>query len=358
MVVGPLANSPAHKADIFAGDVIVAVDAAKVTGLPLKWVEKMLAGPVGQEVAIALLRQPGERIVVKVKRAEYPVQSVQGLYRDTVGNWVYMIDAEEGIACLRVREFVNGTAGRLRTVLAQLEGIRGLALDLRDNPGGMLPEAVATASLFLRNGPIATCRGRDREPKTYNAQHAGTMPELPIVVLIDAKTSSAAEIVAGAMRLHDRAVVVGTRSRGKGAVQTMFRLGGRLGQINLTTSELLIGRDRPINRTPGSQVWGVDPHDGQEVAIPPDDLTKLAKLRIRAEVLPAPASPKPATRPATAKAPSLPPADDLMRLDRQLQRAVELLREPTRIDEILVEAGRKRAQQEQPTTQQTIATDE
>jgi len=358
IVVGPLANSPAHKAGILAGDVIIAVDAAKVTGLSLERVEKMLVGPVGQEVAITLVRHGDEQMVVKVTRAEYPIQSVQGLYRDGAGNWVYLIDAEEGIACLRVREFVNGTAGQVKAALAQLEGMRGLILDLRDNPGGMLPEAVATANLFLREGPIATCRGRRREPKTYNAQHAGTMPEVPIVVLINAKTCSAAEIVAGAMKLHDRAVIVGTRSRGKGAVQTMFRLPGRLGQINLTTSELLIGRDRPINRTPGSEVWGVDPHDGQEVIIPPDDLAELAKLRVRAEVLPASALPEPATRPAKITGPPMPPADELVKLDRQLQRAVELLRRPAQVDEILARARRKRARDRRLTGRRAVIGDE
>jgi len=357
-VIGPLANSPAHRAGILSGDVIIAVDSADVTGLSLQRVEAMLSGPVGQEVAITLIRQDQEQVVLTVERAEYPIQSVQGLYRDSSGNWVYMIDARQDTACLRVREFINGTAARLRAVLAQLGGMRGLVLDLRDNPGGMLPEAVAAANLFLRHGPIVTCRGRDQEPKTYNAHQAGTIPELPIVVLINAGTCSAAEIVAGAMKLHDRAVIVGTRSRGKGAVQTMFRLAGNLGQLNLTTSELLIGLDRPIGRIPGSDLWGVDPHRGQQVQISPDRLAELARLRVRAEVLPCQAPLEPSTRPAATAPSSRPIATTLLKLDSQLQLAMELLSEPRTIDRILSESRTERARQEQPTTMEAARANE
>lgn len=206
----------------------------------------------------------------------------------------------------------------------------------------MLPEAVATADLLLREGVIVAFAGRNEPAKQYLAEPDGTFPEFPVVVLIDAGTASGAEIVAGALRLHDRAVLVGTRTRGKGAVQTMFRLADRLGQINLTTSQLLIGADQLISRMPGSDDWGVDPHDGLEVVIPAPRRRKLRQLRLRVEVLGPSVRTRPATRPATAATAAHPMYRKFMSLDSQLTRAIELLQEPAEIEEILRAAAETR----------------
>jgi len=353
-VVGPLANSPAHKAGILGGDVLLAIDGRAIDGLSLARVERMLAGPLGREVKLTIQRRAGPRRTLTVTRAEFPIESVQGLSRDPAGKWVYMVRPDDGLVYVRVREFVNGTGARLRDVLTRLGSLRGVLLDLRANPGGMLPEAVASANIFLRRGVIATSVARGREPVKYCAVAAGTLGDFPMVVLIDGRTASAAEILAGALKLHDRAVLVGTRTRGKGYVQTMYRLPGRLGQINLTTSEFLIGRTVPVSRMPGSETWGVDPHPGMVVPLAGPVQAALKKLRIRAEVLPSPPG-EPSTRSSTQAGPI---ADELVRIDGQLAEALDLLAQPERVDEILRRAAAERARRQALTTRRATEEDE
>jgi len=167
-----------------------------------------------------------------------------------------------------------------------------------------------------------------------------------MVVLVNEQTASAAEIVAGALQLHHRAVVVGTRTRGKGFMQTMYDL-GRLGQVNLTTSELLLGEDRPFARWPDSRDWGVVPD--VESAVAEADRAALHRLRLGEEVLHGlRAAEAPQTMPATAPAPAAPQAE-LLRLDRPLAAAVTLLRTPGKVEAMLAAAAaRDRAAATQP----------
>jgi hypothetical protein len=145
-------------------------------------------------------------------------------------------------------------------------------------------------------------------------------------------------------------VLVGTRTQGKGRVQTMMPLPGNLGQINLSTSELLIGPDTPITRQPGSDAWGVDPHPGQEVLIPLENQGPLERLAVRAEVL----QPAPSEQPQTAPASAPERKDEMYRqfieLDRQLARAVELLNRPERMSRILAAPPATRPAQTNPST--------
>jgi len=341
-VIGALANSPAHKAGILAGDLLVAVDGRKVEDLAIEKVEALLAGPLGQKVVLTIMRGEGPARALTVARDEFLVESVQGVCRDSSGEWVYMLVPEKGLACVRLREFVNGTGARLREVLSRLEGLQGLVLDLRGNPGGILAESVASANVFLRSGVIATSAGRGHEPVVYRADPVGMLADFPMVVLIDGQTASAAEILAGAIKLHDRAVLVGSRTRGKGYVQTMYRLPGRLGQINLTTSELLIGRDTSLSRTAGSTSWGVDPHAGLEVLIPPAQQALLVALRVQAEVLPPPERASQRSRPPNGASRPASLADQIVALDAQLAKALELLEEPEKMDEIFHNAAAER----------------
>ena len=341
-VIGPLVNSPAHKAGVLGGDVILKVDGQAVTGMALTTVEDMLAGPIGAPVAIEVQREDNWRTTISVIRDEFPVESVQSLYRDSSGKWSYIIQSRSGIAYIRVKEFVSGTAGRIERVIRLTEGLRGMVLDLRDNPGGMLPEAVATANLFLAEGLIVAAIDSDRTSKRYFAEPVGTLDDFPLVVIIDALTASGAEIVAGALKLHDRAVLVGTRSRGKGAVQTMFPLPGQLGQMNLTTSQLLIGGQEPISRLPGSNQWGIDPHDGQEVTISAEASRRLEAIRIRQEVVEPIHIRSVRARRGAASAPTNWPLDEILAIDTQLARAVELLENSKRMEQILRGASRER----------------
>jgi len=348
-VVGPVVNSPAHKAGIVAGDVVLAIDGKLLAGVGLAEVRKMLEGEVGTRATVTIQRDDGRQKVFKLTREEFPIETLEGLYRDSFGQWVYIIFPRKHLAYVRVKEFVHDTGRQLREVLRRLGGLRGLVLDLRGNPGGALAAAAETCNVFLRQGVIATSVSRDRPPKAYLAEADGTLPDVPIVVLINGQTASAAEIVAGALKLHDRAVLVGTRTRGKGLVQTMFRLPDGLGQVNLTTSQLLIGEDESITRTPGSDRWGVDPHDGQEVVLPVELRERLDRLRVRAAVLPAPRSTQATTRQAAAGGRGHPVLGEFMQLDRQLVRAVELLSRTERYARVLKRAADQRAAATRPT---------
>jgi carboxyl-terminal processing protease len=335
-VIGPLPGSPAYQAGIGAGDIIASVSGKDLSGLPLAQVQHMLEGPVGTTMDLGIYRD-GVARHVSVTTGEFPVESVEGLYRGPDGNWVCSLDDAPGLYYIRIREFVDGTPGQLGHLFGRLGDVRGLVLDLRANPGGMLPSGVGVSNLLIPAGPIVTVVERQGVSRRYQAGDDGKLPACPLVVLVDAGTASAAEIVAGSLKFNGRAVVVGTRTRGKGCVQSMFKLKGDMGQVNLTTSEFLIGDGEPISRRPGCDSWGIDPHE--QVIIMPSQIAALARLRQEAQVLADRANPP--TDPATREASTM--AQRLLRADCQLARAVELLKKPAEMNEILKRAQSERA---------------
>lgn len=330
VVVGALAGSPAYHAGILSGDLLSEIDHRPAAGMTLDEVRAALDGEVGKAVKLTIIRD-GWRKSFEVTREEFPVESVTGLYRDRTGAWVCAIEPE-GTAYIRVREFVQDTPEQIQRLLRPMDRLRGLVLDLRGNPGGLLDPAVATADLLLTEGLIVQVTRRRGPSDRYFANDEGTLPPVPVVALVDARTASAAEIVAGALRVHARAVLVGTRTCGKGCVQSMLPLPGDLGQVNLTTSEYFLDGMRAVSRRRGSERWGVDPHE--QVILLPSSRERLADLRDQAEVLPAARSS--ATRPASETATE--PVSMLARMleaDTQLARAVELLEHPQEMDVLL-----------------------
>lgn len=335
MVVGPLLNSPAHIAKIYVGDQVLGVDGQDVKGMALGEVELLLAGQVGSGVALSLLRR-GDELEVTVTRAEFPVDTVTGLYRDRRGQWVYYLADQTGIAYVRIKEFVKATGSQFRPICRKLGRPRGLVLDLRDNPGGYPEEAVPVADMFLAKGVIVTEVSRDGSPQVQRAHSEGTYHRVSLVVLINGRTASAAEIVAGALRGHGRAVLVGTRTRGKHCGQAMYRLSDGLGQVNLTTSQFLVGPDRAAGPHDGGENWRIKPH--VEVTMSAPELRELRRLRLGAEVVPAPV---PATGPAQTPVKAIPPiARQIVRMDPQLSRAIKLLEVPRQMDAILDKAAK------------------
>ncbi|HUT59663.1 MAG TPA: S41 family peptidase [Phycisphaerae bacterium] len=338
-VIGPLVNSPAQRAGPVRGDRILQIDGQDVAGLSQRQVERLLDAPKESTVRLLVRRPSGEIETLRCTRGTYRVESVLGLYRQSDGRWAHMIDPNAGIAYVRVREILPDTPEHLRGTFRQLNRIRVLVLDLRGDPGGDLPAAVELCDMLLPDGRIVTLTNRRGESEHRDAQSHGTISrEIHVVVLVNGKTASAAEIIAGSLAVHDRAVLVGRRTLGKGCIQSMIPLGGDLGQINLTTAEFFVEPNRPIQRRPDSNTWGVDPH--VEVGLPAATQSRLARLRVGAEVLP---PSRPATRPATQPAGrDDDPAVELLRLDAQLRRAVALARTPRRIDDILRRAAAAR----------------
>jgi len=337
-VIGPVKGSPADEARIVPGDRIVCIDARPVAGLGLEEVRKMLAGQVGSTVNLTLFRAAGGEETLTLTRATYSIETLTGLYRDRTREWVYLVDPSRGVAYVRIREFVAGTSSKLQQCLRQLDRYKALVVDLRDNPGGPLESGVAFCNLFLSEGTIVSVVSRRGPGGHHRATAEGTYPgDIRLVVLVNGETASAAEIVAGALRMHDRAVLVGTRTRGKGSIQSILPLPRGLGRINLTVSQFRVGGTEPISRIEGRDKWGIDPHE--QVAIHPSYLRRLSRLRDEAEIL---RPPGPTTMPARGARRAEDLADRIIGLDQQLARGLEILRSPMEYEAILKRAAAER----------------
>ncbi|BET67561.1 hypothetical protein ASA1KI_24790 [Opitutales bacterium ASA1] len=229
-VVAPIDGTPGAKAGLMRGDQFVKVDDKDVIGLSLDACLDLLRGKPGSSVSITLFRpRTGETYERRVTREIIKVESV----RD-----VRMLD--DGIGYLRVLQFGERTGAEFLRGLEELEerGMKGLVLDLRDNPGGLLDAAVAVSQPFFRRGEVITyTQGRDeRSRENINARMSGSPRTYPVAVLVNSGSASASEIVAGSLRDTGRAVLVGEKTFGKGSVQTILPLRGGTEAIRLTTA--------------------------------------------------------------------------------------------------------------------------
>ncbi len=247
-VVSPIDGTPADAAGMEAGDFITHVDGESVLGLTLDEAVDRMRGPVGSEIIITVVREGMDE--------PFDVSII----RDTIRLTAVRARIENDTAVLRVTTFNEQTYPNLRDGLAELietaggaENLDGVVLDLRNNPGGLLNQAIMVSDAFLDKGEIVSTRGREAaESERYNAEPGDLAEGLPIVVLINGGSASASEIVAGALQDHRRAVVVGTQSFGKGSVQTVMPLRGS-GAMRLTTARYYTPSGRSI------QALGVSP---------------------------------------------------------------------------------------------------
>jgi len=351
VVTGVMYGSPADRAGVRVGQTILRINAQPAGELERRLFCDMLNPPPGESVSL-VLKGPGrtDEQAVTLTSAEFRIESVTGLYRlsheNTKDRWAWMIDPDGAIAYIHVREFVDDTVEKFRQALRTAGAVKGLVLDLRGNPGGKSGVAIELADMFLAEGLIVRMLGRGdtiangADGKHFTAHRRGTTEPIPLVVLVDDQTSSGAEVVAGALWAHHRAVLVGVRTRGKGCVQTMIKLPDGLGLLNLTTSQFVFARGGMITRTPQSKTWGIEPH--VTVRISPADKQTLAGLR--AEAQHPGETRKPATR-SVAPKPIPPLPARLLKADYQLARALGLLRKPMEHERI-IEAERLRAKQE------------
>ena len=247
-VVSPIDGTPAEEAGIEAGDFITHVDGASVLGLTLDEAVDMMRGPVGSEIIITVVRE-GEaepfdvsiiRDTIKLTAVRTRLQGEAVVLRVTTFNDQTYTNLEEGLA-----EQIEAAGG--------IDNVEGIVLDLRNNPGGLLNQAIRVSDAFLEKGEIVSTRGRNPEDgDRYNATPGDLAQGKPIVVLINGGSASASEIVAGALQDHRRAIVVGTKSFGKGSVQTVMPLRGD-GAMRLTTARYYTPSGRSI------QALGVSP---------------------------------------------------------------------------------------------------
>jgi carboxyl-terminal processing protease len=246
---------------------------------------KKLKGEVGTSVTFTVEHAlTGEAETFTIKREQIHVDTILGDRRKADDSWDFFLDQDKRIGYIRLTAFSRDTASELRKALQQLESkqLRGLILDLRFNPGGLLTSAIEVADLFVADGRIVSTKGRNTDERVWDAVKPGTFEGFPMVVLVNRYSASASEIVAACLQDHKRAVVIGERTWGKGSVQNVIELESGKSALKLTTASYARPNGHNIHRFPDakeSDEWGVKPDDGLEVRLRGDELGALIQSR-------------------------------------------------------------------------------
>ena len=264
-VVSPIDDTPAAKAGLQSGDYISHIDEEAVMGLTLSEAVDKMRGPINTELKITVIREGQEAFDLNLKRAIIKVTSIKA-------------KKEEDVAYIRITSFTQKTFKNLVKEYKKLnsemkDNLKGLVLDLRNNPGGLLDQAVSVSDAFLERGEIVSTRGRDNKgEQRYNASKGDITNGLPIVVLINGGSASASEIVAGALQDHKRGILMGTQTFGKGSVQTIIPVTSK-GAVRLTTARYFTPSGNSI------QAKGISP----DIYVPQSKLEILENNNSRRE---------------------------------------------------------------------------
>lgn len=343
-IVTPLEGTPAHRAGIHPGDVITQIDGKSIYGLSLDQVVDLITGPAGTEVTLTIERKEADSGVTekltdatdstaiatdaapianlagadpdapdadapasdetpvktqsiekKLVRSIIKVATVKGWDRQGSGeyDWDWFIDRDRGIGYVRLTQFADDTGRELDAAIRQMRaaGLKGLILDLRFNPGGLMDQAVRVARRFIKveDGDIVMSRGASGliESRERTIPSQATLADLPVIVLVNEGSASASEIVSGAIACHARAgnadaLVLGARSFGKGSVQNVWRLTPS-SSVKLTIQYYMLPDKSILHRKPGSLTWGVEPN--LAIDLLPKQTTDVLKLRRDADVM-------------------------------------------------------------------------
>jgi carboxyl-terminal processing protease len=264
-VVSPIDDTPASRAGLKPGDLITHLDGEQVMGLTLQDAVDKMRGPVNSSIKLTVRRGNQEPFELTLTRAVIKIQSVRSRTEDNLGY-------------IRITSFTEQTDLGVRNAIQKMKEqlgnkLAGVVLDLRNNPGGLLDQAVAVSDEFLDKGEIVSTRGRRSEDaQRFNAKPGDLIANLPMVVIVNGGSASASEIVAGALQDHRRAIVLGTKTFGKGSVQTIIPLGGQ-GAIRLTTARYYTPSGRSI------QAQGIEP----DIVVEPARIEKVDQPRSRRE---------------------------------------------------------------------------
>jgi carboxyl-terminal processing protease len=266
-VVAPIDDTPAHKAGVMANDIITHLDDEPVMGLTLNQAVEKMRGRVNTSIKLRITRKGAEKpIEVSITRDIIRVRSVRSHMNG------------DDVAYIRVTQFNEQTTEGVRRAIADLtkqggDKLRGFIIDLRNNPGGLLDQAISVSNAFLDRGEIVSTRGRNaEETQRFNARAGDLTRGKPIIILINGGSASASEIVAGALQDHKRATIIGSRSFGKGSVQTIIPLGSGNGALRLTTARYYTPSGRSI------QAKGITP-DIEVLQDVPDEIKARDKAR-------------------------------------------------------------------------------
>jgi len=311
-VVSPIEDTPAYRVGIKAGDQIIKIEDEFTKDLSLMQAVRKMRGPKGSKITISVRRKGVSRLLdFTIVRDTIRVRSVRSR------------TLEEGYAYIRIAQFQERTNRDLQKALEKLKskkgGIVGLVLDLRNNPGGLLTQAVRTSDLFLESGMIVYTEGRlEHQRQKYFAHKEGSWTDFPMVILVNGGSASASEIVAGAMQDHRRAIVLGTKTFGKGSVQTILPLDDH-SALRLTTARYFTPKGRSIQAT------GIVPDIILENVPRQQVKAETRRTVLREENLPGHLSNRPGEEEDKEESEKKKKEDDLKN-DTQLKRALELLK--------------------------------
>lgn len=330
-VISPIDGTPASRAGIKTGDRIAGINGISIAGLPLNEAIDKMRGPAGSKITLTILRE-GEK-------KPFDVTLTRAIVAVDAATW----HREGDIGYIRLPGFNEQTADGLEKAVRELKkqigpGIKGYVLDLRNNPGGLLDQAIQVSDDFLNSGEIVSTRGRHPEDtQRYDAKPGDVTDGKPVVVLINGGTASASEIVSGALQDHKRATIIGMTSFGKGSVQTIIPLGQGRGALRLTTARYYTPSGHSI------QAEGIVPDiqvaQGDEASVP--KLERPSEADLRGHLL---GDPLPAKR---VSAPIIEPAPGKKYDDFQLAYALDLLRGKMTVASAIVPSNQKAMQPSQ-----------
>jgi carboxyl-terminal processing protease len=333
-VLSPIVGSPAYQAGILAGDLILRIDNRDTKGMSLKKASELLRGEPGTPVTLSVLHK-GEKEPEEIRLVRETIQeeSVVGDTRNADGTWNFFLEDRDRIGYVRITGFTDATVSEFKETMDWLtaRGMRGLVLDMRDNPGGYVEACVDVCRMLIRPGVIVTTRGRGRVVrKVYGAQAPGPFVDVPLVVVVNENTASAAEIVAACLQDQHRAKIVGSRTYGKGTVQDVIELRQEYGAMKFTAANYWRPSDQNIQRPhdpKSKEPWGVSPNKGCQVALTSKEYAKWQRWRARRDMSPVVADLIPIADESHPDRPSdaIDPKEFKNYVDRALRRAVECL---------------------------------
>ncbi|MFA5864150.1 MAG: S41 family peptidase [Phycisphaerae bacterium] len=287
-VITPVPGSPAYHAGILPGDLIVSIDGESTEGITIDKAVRKITGPKGTRVVLGITHPWAEHSrETPMIRDTIIIQTVKGYRMDKDNEWQFLMDPpNDTIGYIRITSFTDTTVDELSRALRRLrqQGVKGLIIDLRFNPGGTLKAAVETVNLFITRGVVVTTKGRNTEPmELIAAAGSGQYADIPLIILINNFSASAAEIVSGALKDYHRAWLIGERSFGKGSVQNVLPLVDESSKLKITTAYYYLPKGRCLHRKPDSKDWGVDPD--LKIDLTPNELRDIIDIQRDAEIV-------------------------------------------------------------------------